>query len=179
MKVLTKVLWAIAGIALILAGCMAFFNPLAAFLVFEYICGGALILSGVLSIIAYIATNKVMLGAGWVLADGIISLLLGLLICFSRYNDQIFSITISMALGLWLMFSGVSETSRSFDLKKLGAKGWGWLTAWGIICIICAVSIFCTPITSAIGITSFIEGIALILGGIAVMSRCLTRDIEM
>lgn len=178
MSAFTKVLWIIAGAGLILAGCMAFYNPFVAFLVFEYVCGGALILSGVLGIVAYIATNKIMLGAGWVLADALLSLILGIMICFGKYNDQIFSLTISVAIGLWLMFSGISQTTRSFDLKKLGASGWGFMTAWGIICILCSICVFCTPLTSAIGITSFVTGISLILGGISVISRCLTRDIE-
>lgn len=178
MKTFLKVLWVISGIVLILGGCVAFFNPFKAFVVTEVIFGAALIISGILSIIAYIRTQKYMLGAGWVLADGILSLILGLLICFSNYSDGLFAITVSTFLGLWLLFSGISQTIRSCDLHKLGAHGWGWLTAWGIICIFGGVAVFCNPVITAVGTTSFLSGIILILGGVAALTRCLTRDIE-
>ena len=178
MNTFVKVLWVIAGIVLILGGCAAFFNPLSAYVVTEVIFGAALIISGIVSIIAYARTSKVMMGAGWVLADGILSLILGALICFSRYNEGLFAITISTFLGLWLLFSGSSETIRSFDLHKLGAKGWGWLTAWGIICILGGIAVFCNPVITAVGTTSFLSGFILIAGGIAAITRCFTKDIE-
>lgn len=178
MKTFLKVLWVIAGIVLILGGCAAFFKPFKAFVVTEVILGAALIISGIVSIIAYIRTQKHMLGAGWILAEGILSLILGLLICFSKYSNGLFAITVSTFLGLWLLFSGVSQMIRSFDLHKLGAHGWGWITAWGIICIIGGVAVFCNPVITAVGTASFLSGIVLILGGIAALARCLTRDIE-
>ena len=178
MKTFLKVLWVIAGIVLILGGCAAFFNPFKAFVVTEVILGAALIISGIVSIIAYIRTQKHMLGAGWILAEGILSLILGLLICCSKYSNGLFAITVSTFLGLWLLFSGVSQMIRSFDLHKLGAHGWGWITAWGIICIIGGVAVFCNPVITAVGTASFLSGIVLILGGIAALARCLTRDIE-
>lgn len=178
MKTFLKVLWVIAGIVLILGGCAAFFNPLKAFVLTEVIFGAALMISGVVSIIAYIRTHKVIMGAGWILADGILTLILGALICFSHYSNGLFAITISAFLGLWLLFTGISQTTRSFDLHKLGAHGWGWLTAWGVICIIGGVAVFCNPVITAVGTTSFISGIVLILGGVAAFSRCLARDIE-
>ncbi len=58
MKTFLKVLWVIAGIVLILGGCAAFFNPFKAFVVTEVILGAALIISGIVSIIAYIRTQK-------------------------------------------------------------------------------------------------------------------------
>lgn len=173
-----KVLWVIMGVLIIVGGVAFFFNPLSAFVITEVIVGSILMCVGVISIIAYATTQKVMLGAGWVLAEGILSLLIGFLICFSGKSEAIFAITISMALGLWLLFSGISQISRSMDLHKLGAKGWGWITAWGIICVLAALSFFCTPIASAIGTVGYLSGFVMIIGGIGVITRCLARDIE-
>ena len=178
MKVFIKVLCAIAGILLLLAGAATFFNPLASFVTISYIIGGALFVSGFLSIIAYFASRKVMLGAGWVLADGILSVVFGAMICFGEYSKGFLSLTIGVIVGIWLLVSGINTLSRSFDMHRLGAKGWGWLTLWGILCIAAGVVVFCNPIISAIRITDMVVGLSLLVGGVSTLFRCFTRDIE-
>lgn len=178
MKVFIKVLWAIAGIALIIAGAATFFNPLAAFLTVSYIIGGALIVSGLVGIIGYFAGRNVMLGAGWVLAEGILSVIFGAMICFGEYSKGFLAITMGVLVGIWLLVSGINSLTRSFDMHKLRAKGWGWLTVWGILCIAAGVVVFCKPVVTAIGIADMVIGIALFIGGVATLFRCFTRDIE-
>lgn len=186
MKKFVKVLWIIEGVALIIGGCCAFFNPMAGFMTFQGICAISLLISGISSILAYIASHRVLLGAGWILSEGIITTILGALLLTALFYDGIiakeimasFAVVLSVILALWLAFYGVTHLTRSFDLHKLGASGWGWGTIWGIICIVCAIAVFCKPVVSAIGTTSFIMGLILIIGGISSISRCLTRDIE-
>ena len=93
MKVFVKVMWVIAGIALIIGGVSAFFNPISAFLMWEYILGGAFVVSGLAGILAYFAGRNVMLGAGWVLADGILSIIFGGMIIFGKYSEGFLAIT--------------------------------------------------------------------------------------
>lgn len=178
MKVFIKVLWAIAGVSLILAGAATFFNPVAAYVAISYIIGGALFISGFLDIIAYFSSRKVMLGAGWVLAEGILSVVFGAMICFSEYSKGFLAVTLGVLVGIWLLVSGINNLSRSFDMHRLGAKGWGWLTIWGILCIAAGVIVFCKPLIAAIGITEMVVGISLLIGGVATLFRCFTRDIE-
>ncbi|MCQ4023372.1 MULTISPECIES: HdeD family acid-resistance protein [unclassified Ruminococcus] len=178
MKVFIKVLWAIGGVLLLLAGLATFFNPLASIITVSYIIGGALLIAGLLNIIAYFASRKVMLGAGWVLADGILSIIFGAMICFGEYSKGFLTLTIGVLVGIWLLVSGINYLSRSFDMHRLHAKGWGWLTVWGILCIIAGVIVFCNPIITAINIADIVVGLSLIVGGIAMLFRCFTRDIE-
>ncbi len=178
MSKVLKVLWVICGALVILGGISFIYNPLAGFLITEYIIGGALILVGIISIFAYIKAHKEMFGAGWILAEGLISLVLGSLICFSGIGDLLFSFTIAMALGIWLMFSGVSQISRSMELHKLGAKGWGWPMFFGIVCLIAAVSFFFNPVSSAIGTVNFLLSVVMIIAGVSLISRCFVKDIE-
>lgn len=188
MKTFIKVLWVIAGAALILGGCFAFASPLASLHIFQVICGSVLLVTGIISIIAYCASHRIMLGAGWILAEGIMSALMGGLILVAKFtggiihseyvSSAVFSIFFAMIIAFWLMFSGVNQLTRSFDLHKLGARGWGWGTIWGIICILGAIAVFCSPIVAAVGTITFLLGFALIVGGISVLSRCFSRDIE-
>lgn len=178
MKVFVKVLWIIAAVALILAGASTFFNPLSAFLTVSYIVGGALVLSGIIGIITYFVGRNVMLGAGWVLADGILSTIFGAMIIFGEYSKDFLAVAIGVMVGMWLLISGVNTLARSFDMHKLGAKGWLWQTLWGLICIAAGVAVFCRPVISAVGIAGMTLGLSLIIGGVAMLFRCLTRDIE-
>ncbi len=179
MKVFVKVLWIIAAVALILAGASTFFNPLSAFVTVSYIIGGVLVLSGIIGIIAYFVGRNVMLGAGWVLADGILSAIFGAMIIFGEYSKGFLAVSIGIMVGMWLLISGVNTLTRSFDMHKLGARGWLWLTLWGLICIAAGVTVFCTPVISAVGISGMTLGLSLIVGGVAMLFRCLTRDIEL
>lgn len=188
MKTFIKVLWVIAGVALMIGGCFAILEPLKAMNVFEIACGISFIVSGVSGIVAYIASHRVLFGAGWVLAEGILSTLLGCLLLLSKLgggiiageyaSGTVFSVFVGTIIGLWLMFFGVNALTRSFDLHALGAKGWGWSTLWGIICILVAVGVFSSPIVSAVTTVSFLMGVSLMIGGVGMIARCFSRDIE-
>lgn len=175
MKTSTKVLSVIAGILLITAGIWSFFSPFKAFIALEIVCGILLIVTGIIRVTSYFIQKKDEFCSGWVLFEGIISILCGAVFCFSQYSVEIFAITISVALGIWLMFMGVSQCSLSMQLKSLGTKGWGWITALGIICIICSISSFFHPVIAAVGTQSFLMGFLFITGGISLISNCLTR----
>lgn len=178
MKSFIKVLWLVAGVVLTLAGVATFFKPLSTFVAASYIVGGAFIISGLLSIVGYFAGRGVMLGAGWVLAEGILSFIFGTIICFDEYSKGVIAVSVGILVGIWLIVSGINSLSRSFDMHHLQAKGWGWLTCWGLLCITAGVAALCKPIVATIGIVDTFVGIVMIIGGVATMSRCLTRDVE-
>lgn len=171
----SKVISIIVGILLVFAGIWAFVSPLVAFIAIEYVCAAVLIVTGIASIINYVQIRKTELASGWPLFDGILSILCGLIFCFSRYNEAIFAISVSVALGIWLMFMGISQCSMSMKLKSAGTSGWGWITALGVISIICSITVFVKPIGAAIGTSTFLLGFLLIVAGISFFSRCFVK----
>ena len=178
MSKVLNVLWAISGVLVIAAGVSFIFNPLTGFVITEYIVGGVLILIGLISVFAYMGVHKELFGAGWILAEGLISIIFGSLICFSQFGNLLYSFTIAMALGIWLMFSGISQISRSLELHKLSAKGWGVPMFFGIICLIASISFFFNPVVSVVGATSYLFAIVMTIAGISIISRCFVKDIE-
>ncbi|MEG1017859.1 MAG: DUF308 domain-containing protein, partial [Oscillospiraceae bacterium] len=54
----------------------------------------------------------------------------------------------------------------SFDLKKLGVKGWGWLLAIGILLSLLGVASFINPLVGTIAISTIV-GCFLIAYGIS------------
>src|SRR5574344_743952 len=183
MKIFLKIMWALGGIILILCGCSAFFNPMAGMVAFQTIIGAGLIISGILSIIGYAATQKILMGAGWILADGIMSLIFGGLIIFAMtYSDMltaeftaVVSVFIAVIIGVWLITTGVGQITRAVDLHKHNEKGWGWGIFFGIVSLLCAGAMFCKPVVMAMGTLSVFMGIILIVGGVSLVSRCFAR----
>ncbi len=174
----TKVFWIVMGVILILGGIAVFNNPFSAFLYTEALVGIILMTIGVLSIVVYIATHKMILGGGWILAEGIIALVIGLMLTFGRYNEQIFSFILAFFIGFWLLSSGIMQITRSVELKKLQAKGWAWSAFWGALCVISGALSFMQPLYTSVMTTALFTGAILILSGISMISKSFIRDIE-
>ena len=83
--------------------------------------------------------------------------------------------TIFFILGMWLIFSGITKLVNSFDLQKLGVKGWGWFTVLGILLTVIGFLSFTHPFAS-IAAMAWVIGFFLILQGIvSVMRGCFSN----
>lgn len=168
---LSKVLWLISGIILIFAGIAAIFNPAATIASIGFILGLAMLISGVFEIIIFAVTHDEIFGAGWVLTDGILTVLLSIILLCNQY---ITTVAIPFVFAIWVMFTGTSRTITSFDLKKVNISGWGWMTLLGILGIVIGFASFFFP-ELAEGIISIMVGIFLIIqGAIAIITWWLS-----
>ena len=70
-KTLSRVLWIIAGVLLIVAGVYCFVSPDAALSGLSLILGLAMLFSGIVDIVIFASSRRFMLGSGWFLPDGI------------------------------------------------------------------------------------------------------------
>ena len=75
-KTLSRVLWIIAGVLLIVAGVYCFVSPDAALSGLSLILGLAMLFSGIVDIVIFASSRRFMLGSGWFLLDGIFTVLL-------------------------------------------------------------------------------------------------------
>ena len=74
---MTRILWFIAGILLILSGCTLLFRPDASLISMAGMIGFVILLSGIFNLTIYFVFHDLMLGAGWQLLDGILGVLVG------------------------------------------------------------------------------------------------------
>ena len=171
---LSSVLWLISGIILIFAGIAAIFNPAATIASIGFILGLAMLISGIFEVIIFAVTHDGIFGAGWVLTDGILTILLSVILLCNQY---ITAVAIPFVFAIWVMFTGTSRTITSFDLKKANISGWGWMALVGILGIALGFASFFFP-ALAEGIISIMVGIFLIIqGAIALVTWWLsTRD---
>ncbi|HAA9661104.1 TPA_asm: HdeD family acid-resistance protein [Listeria monocytogenes] len=166
MKTFTRILVLLAGIAMIALGIWFIFHPGFSLLTSTLMIGGLLLISGISHITSYISSKNSKNISGWVLADGILSTLLGLLLLFNTFEG---TLTLVLLFGMWVIFAGIMRTIGSFAAKQNNVQGWGWILATGIIGTVFGFIALFNPIISAIGIV-LIVAIFFIVQGIGVIT---------
>lgn len=169
MKTVTRVLWAVAGVILILAGVFCLSNLGVAIASLSLWLGISMLIAGIVDLVVFGLGHNVMYGSGWFLLDGILTILLSLFILF---HQAFAALSLPFIFGMWLLFSGIAKFVNSFDLRRWGVRGWGWFTALGILLALAGFLSFLDPVAGlfAIGI---LVGISLILQGVGTLLRAI------
>lgn len=171
-QTVSRILWAIAGLVLLVAGVFCLINPGTALVTLSLYLGISMLISGVIDIVIFAKGNRYMAGAGWFLLDGILTVLLSL---FLLFHQAFTMLSLPFIFGMWLLCSGVSKFVNSFELKRLGVPGWGWFTALGVLLAVAGFFSFCDPISDLLAI-SILMGILLIFQGVAsILRACFSR----
>ncbi len=161
------ILWGIAGVLLIVAGIMCISWEAAALASLALFLGVAMLVSGVVDVLIFFSGRSAMIGSGWFLVDGILTIILAVFILF---NQAFMMLTLPFVFGMWLIFSGITRFVQSFDLKAFGVRGWGWFTAVGILMTVAGVISFLNPVAGMEAISAVL-GASLILEGISALTR--------
>lgn len=167
--------WAllIFGILLVGMGFVLFATPGANSLAMAYMVCILMLVYGICEIVFYIAHRKSHVVSGWLLADGMITAVLGLLLLFMP-GAQI--LTMSLVFAAWVLFTGVTRTSAAFAAKDAGAPSWGWVLAAGILGILSGVWLMCDPLLAVVAMGYLLPAAFLIQGVSAVAAFIATAS---
>jgi uncharacterized membrane protein HdeD (DUF308 family) len=110
-QLLLAVVYGIAGIYMLM-------NPLLGVLTLTLVLAVFLLVEGVLEIAFYFGIRRVR-HAGWVLFDGIITLILGILIWAQWPSSSVW--VIGTLVGISLMFSGISRFMLSLAVRNISS----------------------------------------------------------
>ena len=171
-SIVSRTLWVISGVLLVIAGVICIASPGIALGTLSVFLGVILLISGVADLVIFAKAHKVISGAGWILADGILTVILSL---FLLFHQMLVVVSLPVIFGMWLIFSGVSKMIISFDLKTAGARGWGWFTFFGILLAVCGILAFVKPVAAAVAL-SVLVGITLIVHGIIIVVKGFLAD---
>ena len=130
MRLFNRSIWLVMGILFIITGVLSIWNPSFVMVSLVFLAGCIFIFSGVGNIIFYLSANSYVFAPAWFLADGIISVLLG---TFLFFHHEAAATALSYIIGMWLIFAGVSNLIKSFDLCQFHVSGWGLVTLAGIL----------------------------------------------
>lgn len=170
-----RVLNIAAGVLLIAAGVYCLCNQDIAVLSAGLLLGLFMLVSGVIEIAVFAGTSGVLIGSGWLLLDGVLTVIMSLFLLFNQWFTML---SLPFLFTIWLLFSGISRFVSAFDLRALGVRAWGWVLAIGILLIIGGFVCMMDPWVSvvAIGVT---VGLVFILEGVsAIVCACISKRIE-
>ena len=160
-----RILNIVAGILLIAAGIYCLCNEDVAVLSAGLMLGIFMLAAGIAEIVVFAGTSGVLIGSGWLLLDGVLTVIMSLFPLLS----------LPFIFTVWLMFSGISRFVSAFDLHALGVRGWGWVLAVGILLMVAGFICMMDPWVSAaaVGVT---VGMVFLLEGIsAIVCACISR----
>ena len=170
-----RVLNIAAGVLLIAAGVYCLCNQDIAVLSAVLLLGLFMLVSGVIEIAVFAGTSGVLIGSGWLLLDGVLTVIMSLFLLFNQWFTML---SLPFLFTIWLLFSGISRFVSAFDLRALGVRAWGWVLAIGILLIVGGFVCMMDPWVSvvAIGVT---VGLVFILEGVsAIVCACISKRIE-
>lgn len=106
-----------------------------------------------------------------VLVDGILTVLLSI---FLLCNQMFTMMTLPYILGMWLLFSGITKFVNSFDLRRFGVRGWGWVTAFGLLMAAAGFLSFMDPLAAAVTLSVLAGLFLMIQGVVSIVFGCLS-----
>ncbi len=171
----TRVILLIFGILLILLSIALFAMPGMNTVVLGYIACILMLVYGIAQIVFYCINHKTQAVSGWVLADGILTGILGLLLLFMP-GVQI--LTMSFLFAMWVLFGGITRLAGSFAVKDAGSSDWGWILAAGIIGTLLGIWLMFDPMLSLMTIGILVPLAFLFQGISAIATFFSTKSLK-
>ncbi|MEG0519105.1 MAG: DUF308 domain-containing protein [Bacteroidales bacterium] len=155
----------VLGLIILALGFLMFIYPGISYITMSLLFGVIILVSGVVYII--MSTSKSLKGRGWLLASGIIEVILGLILIMW---PVVAAASLPYFLGFWLLFKGFTMIGIGSDMSDIKGSGWGWTIITAILLIICAFLILVYPIVFGIEAVIIWIGISMIVGGISLIA---------
>ena len=164
-----RILSVLAGVLLVAAGIYCLCNQDVAVLSAGILLGLFMLCAGVLEIIIFSVGGGLIFGSGWLLLDGVLTVLLSMLLLFNQWFTMV---SLPILFTLWLLFSGVSRFFSAFDLRVLGVRSWGLVLALGILLLVLGIVGLLDPVVSTVAFAITV-GLVFILEGISIVACTL------
>ena len=153
----------IVGILVIALGVWCLVSPGESLVGMAYVFVVVFLLGGVMDIILAVSNRKYAYGWGWTLAAGIMETILGVLLL--ALPTPTITLMLIYLVGFWILFRSIWGIGESCQLQILGIKGWGWLLALSILCVIMSFLFLISPLFGGIFVVVFV-GMTVILYGV-------------
>ena len=150
------------GVILFLIGVVVFAFPVQSYVGMAVLFGWLMLLTGVVETIVAVRNTHYVTGRGWMLAWGVIEIVLGLILVF---NVALSSATLPVVLGFWLLMRGFSAVGLGGDMRAVGIRGAGWTILCGSLLLLCALGILFQPLVFGSTAVVVWVGLSLLLAG--------------
>lgn len=153
----------VMGVLFVGAGIYCLVNMKAAFISLAIILGIVMMAYGIGQVITWISSRKEKGLSGWVLGEGVLTLLIGALVCFYPFQTDF---VIAIWFAAWLTVSGIMRVVAAIQTKKnFPGAPWGFLLFMGVITVIVGIYAMVHPLIAGMAI-AILLGLMFILQGI-------------
>lgn len=143
-----QILWLLCCFSLLFAGFFVINKPDSLLYNISWELGACMMFSGLINIYIYSKNKWYIHGARWLLADGLITVLLS---AFPIIHDAVLPQVIPVFFGIWELTLGVLKFIEAIELKDEKIKGWLWFTVIGGFEMISGVLSLIEPLDHAVG----------------------------
>ncbi len=174
----SKTIGIIASIIMVLGGIAVVSMPVASEFVILWTLLGVMLVNGIFRICRYCILPKEERN-GWMLADGIVSTIIAVLVFFPLFKTPVISSIIAIRtlgyfFGFYEIFVGITQLCSSGT-----AKSTGWAIFLGIVNIICGLVITVYPFIASTYMNLFLGFYAIVFGVIMFIEcLCMKKDEE-
>ena len=152
------------GVLMSAVGVAVFLFPDISYWAMSLMFGILMLISGV-SYIWLAATNqRGVVGRGWVMAGGIIEVLLGVVLTAA---PGITAMTLPLFLGFWLLIRSFALMGVGADMSSVRIRGSGWTMFSGVVLMLFAIIIVMQPLYFGVDVVIGWVGATLVLFGIS------------
>lgn len=152
----------IIGVLLIGTGIWTFTSPAESYLALSILFSISFLISGILEILFAFANKNEMDNWGWMLALGIMTTLIGVMLLA---RPEISMITLPLYVGFLVMFRAFGAMGTAMDLKNYGVMDWGTLMVIAVLGLIFSFILIWNPVFAGMTIV-FWTGVALLTSGV-------------
>ncbi|MGI5129158.1 HdeD family acid-resistance protein [Pseudonocardia sp. CA-107938] len=177
-----KALWSMVllrGVLAVLLGLVALLAPGIALLGLIVLFGVYAILDGVTAIVAGVRARAVMPHWGWLVAQGVVSLLAGVV---ALVWPGATALTILVLIGVWAIVVGVAEIAGGLGARRMGAVDWGWTVAGGVLGVLFGIALLVQPGAGILAFVWLLGAFAVVFGVVVIVwafrLRSLARQVD-
>jgi uncharacterized membrane protein HdeD (DUF308 family) len=157
---------ALRGVFAVIFGLIALFAPRIALLAFIYVFAAYALIDGIVAVVIAIQERGSLSRWGWVLFEGIISILAGIV---AIVYPGLTALVLLYIVAFWAIVTGILEIVAAFAIRGFAAREWA-LGLAGILSIIFGIILFVFPGAGLLSIL-WLVGIYAIIFGILFIVR--------
>lgn len=164
-----RILTIFTGILFIITAVWTYANQGVAFIALAFILGLVMIIGGLVSFFAFFAKCRGKIHLNYILSDGIIAILLGIIVITNRLVTDV---EVPLLFGLAIIFTGTTRIITSFYIgrRRVGMRKYVFILGIIDICfgmgMMYNASVLALPNIVLVSVSFILQGINILFGGI-------------
>jgi uncharacterized membrane protein HdeD (DUF308 family) len=166
------------GVVVLALGLVILFAPLTTVVAVVALLGALAVVDGVVAVVVGLRARGAA-GAGWRLAQGVVSVLLGLLL---MWQPEVLLVSFAALAGVALVVVGVGMAVIAAQTRRMGPSTWRWQVWAGVLLALVGAFLLAFPTASVatvavlVGLTACAAGIVGLVQGIRL--RRTAKDLQ-